>query len=77
MLVQIETSALTIKTAAQMIKEAQTQIRCVSIDEAKALIEGSDDFVILDVREADSVAEDKLADSTHISRGLRPYPRLN
>ena len=59
-----------IKTAAEMIKDAQAQIRCVNIDTAKALIEGSDNVVILDVREADSVAQAKLADSTHISRGL-------
>ena len=59
-----------IKTAAELITEAQAHIDCVDIASAKALYEASDNALIIDVREADSAAESKLKDSTHISRGL-------
>jgi len=59
-----------IKTAAELIAEAQAQIDCVDIAAAKALFEAADHALILDVREADSAAKSKLADSVNISRGL-------
>ncbi len=59
-----------IKTAAELITEAQTQIDCLDIASAKALYEESENAVIIDVREADSAAKSKLKDSTNISRGL-------
>ena len=59
-----------IKTAAELITEAQTQIDCVDIASAKALYEESENAVIIDVREANSAAKSKLKDATNISRGL-------
>ena len=59
-----------IKTAAELITEAQAQIDCVDIASARALYKATDNALIIDVREADSVAKSKLKDSTHISRGL-------
>ncbi len=59
-----------IKTAAELITEAQTKIDCLDIASAKALYEESENAVIIDVREANSAAESKLKDSTNISRGL-------
>ena len=59
-----------IKTAAELIEQAQQQISCVDIPTAKKLYEEAEDAVILDVREADSAAESKLTDSVNISRGL-------
>jgi len=59
-----------IKTAAELIAEAQTQIDCLDIASAKALYEESENAVIIDVREANSAAESKLKDSINISRGL-------
>jgi rhodanese-related sulfurtransferase len=59
-----------IKTAAELIKEAQQQIRCVDAATARALYEAAEGAVIIDVREADSAAESKLTDSLNISRGL-------
>jgi len=59
-----------IKTAAELITEAQAKINCVDITSAKALYEGSENAVIIDVREANSAAKSKLKDSTNISRGL-------
>ena len=59
-----------IKTAGELIAEAQTQIKCVDVSSAKALYDGSENGVIVDLREAESVEKSKLANSTHISRGL-------
>ena len=59
-----------IKTAADFIAEAQTQIRCVDVASAKELYDRSENAVIIDVREAGSAAESKLSDSVNVSRGL-------
>ena len=53
-----------------MIKQPQTQIKCLDVVTAKALFAESKDVVIIDVREADSAASSKLNDSVNISRGL-------
>ncbi len=53
-----------------MIKQAQTEIKCLDVESAKRLYQESDDAVIIDVREADSAAASKLNDSINISRGL-------
>ena len=59
-----------IKTAAELIKEAQRKIRCLDVASARTLYEASRSPVIIDVREADSAAASKLNDSLNISRGL-------
>ena len=59
-----------IKTAADLITEAQQHIDCVDVASAKALYDESANAVIIDVREADSAAKSKLNDSINISRGL-------
>ena len=59
-----------IKTAAELIAQAQTQINCLDIESAMALFQESENVVIIDVREADSAAKSKLKDSVNISRGL-------
>ena len=63
-----------IKTAAELIADAQTQINCVDIATAKALYDEAvikaGGAIIIDVREAHSAAECKLNASINISRGL-------
>jgi phage shock protein E len=59
-----------IKTAAELISEAQQKVSCLDIASAKSMFESSDNAHIIDVREAGSAAESKLQDSTNISRGL-------
>lgn len=59
-----------LKTAGDMIKEAQQHIECVDVATAKQICADNPDAVIIDVREADSAAESKLDGSIHISRGL-------
>jgi len=59
-----------LKTAGELIKLAQTQIKCLDIESAKKLCDESNDFVIIDVREAESAALSRLDKSVNISRGL-------
>ncbi len=59
-----------IKTAAELIIEAQARISCLDINAAKSLYDETDNAFIIDVREANSAAESKLKESTNISRGL-------
>ena len=59
-----------IKTASELIAEAQARINCLDVPSAKSLYEESENAVIIDVREADSAAASKLVDSVNISRGL-------
>ena len=59
-----------IKPASELIAEAQKKISCLDIPSAKALYEGVENAVILDVREADSAAKSKLNDAVNVSRGL-------
>ena len=59
-----------IKTAGELITQAQKQIDCVNPVEAKSLFDSSDDAVIIDVREAKNYDESSLNDSISIPRGL-------
>ena len=59
-----------LKTAANLIAEAQTKINCVSVEQAKSLYKNSDNAIILDVRESGTAEKSKLKDSVNISRGL-------
>jgi rhodanese-related sulfurtransferase len=59
-----------IKTAGELISEAQTQIDCVDAISAKLLYQNSVNGVIIDVREAQNAENSKLIDSINISRGL-------
>ena len=59
-----------IKTAGELIAEAQTQINCVDAISAKSLYQNSVNAVIIDVREAQNAENSKLKDSINISRGL-------
>jgi len=59
-----------IKTAGELISEAQTQINCIDAISAKSLYQNSVNAVIIDVREAQNAENSKLKDSINISRGL-------
>ena len=59
-----------IKTAGELISEAQTQIDCIDALSAKSLYQNSVNAVIIDVREVNNYDESSLQDSINISRGL-------
>ena len=59
-----------LKSADDMIQEAQQHIECVDVATAKKIYDENSDAVIVDVREAHSANESKLSNSVNISRGL-------
>ncbi len=59
-----------IKSAGDLIAEAQAEISCLDVDSALRLYENSSEATILDVRESESAANAKLEQSLNISRGL-------
>jgi len=59
-----------IKTAGELISEAQTQIDCIDAISAKSLYQNSVNAVIIDVREVNNYDKSSLQDSINISRGL-------
>ena len=59
-----------IKTAGELIEAAQLEINCVDANTAKLLYDGSENSVIIDVREVKNYEESSLNDSINISRGL-------
>ena len=59
-----------IKTAEELIAEAQTQINCVDLASAKTLYENAENPLIIDVSDAKNAEKSKLKDSINISRGL-------
>ena len=60
-----------LKTADEIIREAQQHIECVDVATAKRIYDENPDAVIVDVREAEKARESKLTDSINIDRGLR------
>ena len=59
-----------LKTAEDMIREAQQHVECVDVAGARKIYDENPGAVIVDVREADSAEKSKLSASVHISRGL-------
>ena len=59
-----------IKSAGELISDAQTKINCVDANAAKLLYQNSNNSVIIDVREVNNYEELSLNDSINISRGL-------
>ena len=59
-----------LKTAAELIEKAQQEISCLDVTSAKVLFDNVDNSFIIDVRETESVRNNKVRQSIHISRGL-------
>lgn len=59
-----------LKNTDDLIREAQSEIKCVDVGTAKKILDENPDAIILDVRETHSANESKLENSINISRGL-------
>lgn len=62
-----------LKSADELIREAQQHIECVDVQTAKKIYDESPDAVIVDVREKHKAEVSKLTDSINISRGILEY----
>lgn len=64
-----------VKTALDLVKEAKAQIREVSVEEAKRLLEA--DAIALDVRELIEYETGHIPGAHHISRGMLEFMIAN
>jgi rhodanese-related sulfurtransferase len=54
----------------QIVKDAKTRIREVSIDDVKSKLDQGDKFVLVDVREESEYANDHLPGAIHLGKGI-------
>ncbi|MGA9798547.1 MAG: rhodanese-like domain-containing protein [Terriglobales bacterium] len=54
----------------QIVKDAKTRIREVSLDDIKARLDRGDKFVLVDVREESEYAKDHLPGAIHLGKGV-------
>ena len=58
------------KTPAQLVKEAKSSVKEVSIQELKKMIDGNENVIVLDVRDRDEYEKQHIPGAIHMSRGL-------
>jgi rhodanese-related sulfurtransferase len=54
----------------QIVEDAKTRVREVSIDDIKARFDRGDKFVLVDVREESEYAKDHLPAAIHLGKGI-------
>lgn len=54
----------------QIVEDAKTRIREISIDDVKARLDRHDRFVLVDVREESEYAQDHLPGAIHLGKGV-------
>jgi len=54
----------------QIVEDAKTRVREVSIDDIKARLDRGDKFVLVDVREESEYAKDHLPGAIHLGKGI-------
>jgi len=54
----------------QIVKDAKTRIREVTIDDVKSRLDRGDKFVLVDVREESEYAKDHLPGAIHLGKGI-------
>lgn len=66
-------SAEETKTPDQLISEAKAQIKEVSVEEAKRMMDNKENVIFLDVRDKDEYEKSHLPGAIHMSRGLLDF----
>jgi len=61
------------KTAGQLIREAKAQIKEVSVEDVKKMMDNKEKVVILDVRDKEEYDKGHLPGAIHMSRGLLDF----
>ncbi|MGK0419239.1 MAG: rhodanese-related sulfurtransferase [Candidatus Pseudothioglobus sp.] len=62
-----------IKTAGELINEAQNKIKCVDVISAKTIYDDANNAAIIDVRESSNFENSHLKGSINIPRGLLEF----
>jgi len=61
------------KTPEQMVREARAQVREVTLQEAKKMMDSDENVVLLDVRNKEEYEKEHIAGAINISRGLLEF----
>ena len=61
------------KTPEQMVQEARAQVREVTLQEAKKMMDSGEKIVLLDVRDKEEYEKEHIAGAINISRGLLEF----
>jgi len=67
------TSKAADKTPEQMVQEARAQVKEVTLQEAKEMIDSGEKIVLLDVRDKEEYEKEHIAGAINISRGLLEF----
>jgi rhodanese-related sulfurtransferase len=62
-----------VKTSDQMLKDAKTSIKEISIDDVKKMIDNKETIVILDVRDKDEFETGYIPGAINLSRGMLEF----
>jgi len=61
------------KTPEELLRQARDQVREVSIQEAKEMIDSGSNVVILDIRDKEEFEREHIPDAINISRGMLEF----
>ena len=61
------------KTPEKLVQEARAQVKEVSLQEAKKMMDSGEKIVILDVRDKEEYEKEHIAGAINISRGLLEF----
>lgn len=61
------------KTPEELVREARAQVKVVSLQEAKKMMDSGEKVVILDVRDKEEYEKEHIAGAINISRGLLEF----
>jgi rhodanese-related sulfurtransferase len=54
----------------QIVNDARSRVREVTVDEVKAMLDRGDQFLLIDVREESEFAKDHLPGAMHVGKGV-------
>jgi rhodanese-related sulfurtransferase len=54
----------------QIVNDARSRVKEVTVDDVKAMMDGGDAFVLVDVREESEFAKDHLPGAIHLGKGV-------
>ncbi len=61
------------KTPDQLVKEARSEVKSVSIKDAQKMLENDEDVIFLDVRDKNEFEKGHIPGAMHISRGMLEF----
>ena len=58
------------KTPDQLVTEAKSSVKQVSVDDLKKMLDSNEEVIVLDIRDRDEYEKNHIPGAIHMSRGL-------